>query len=80
MIVESDSFRFLDNGINNNNEFNIKKLSFLDFNHHYTEECNPAYFISYDKGKIEYTWVGASKAQDILKSNSIVLQFNLFII
>lgn len=55
-------------------EQNYTEPIFLDFNHHYTEECNPAYFISYDKGKIEHTWVGAAKPQDILKSNSIVLR------
>lgn len=55
-------------------ELNYTEPIFLDFNHHYTEDCNPTYFISYDKGQIEYTWVGASKAQDILKSNSIVLR------
>jgi hypothetical protein len=47
---------------------------FLDFNHHYIGECNPAYFLSYDKGKIEYTWERASKEKDFLKSNSIVLR------
>ena len=49
-------------------------LIFLDFNHHYIGNCIPAYFISYDKGKIEYTWEGVSKEKDYLKSNAIVLR------
>jgi hypothetical protein len=63
-------------------ELNYSNPIFLDFNHHYTGDCNPTYFISYDKGKIEYTWESASKEKNYLKSNSIVVrqvskQFNV---
>lgn len=47
---------------------------FLDFDHHYTGDCDPAYFISYDKGKIEYTWESGSKEKDYLKENAIVVR------
>lgn len=55
-------------------DMNYTDPIFLDFRHHYTGDCNPAYFISYDKGKIENTWLNAPKGNDILKSNSIVLR------
>src|SRR5690606_6553239 len=55
-------------------ELNYSDPIFLDFNHHYTGDCYPTYFVSYDKGKIEYTWESGSKEKDYLKSNSIVLR------
>src|SRR5690606_25924537 len=47
---------------------------FLDFNHHYTGNCEPDYFISYDKGKIQNSWNGAQKEIDFLKEKSIVVR------
>lgn len=35
---------------------NYKRPIFLDFNHAYTEEIKPDYFLSYDKGRIKYKW------------------------
>jgi hypothetical protein len=63
-------------------ELNYSDPIFLDFEHHYTGDCYPAYFISYDKGKIEYTWESASKEENYLKTNAIVVrqvnrQFNV---
>lgn len=55
-------------------DLNYTDPIFLDFKHHYTGDCNPTYFISHDKGKIENTWESASKEKDFLKSNSIVLR------
>lgn len=55
-------------------DLNYTDPIFLDFNHHYTGDCNPTYFISYDKGKIEYTWESDSREKNYLKSNSIVLR------
>ncbi|HTA63051.1 MAG TPA: hypothetical protein VK835_11370 [Bacteroidia bacterium] len=55
-------------------ELNYSGPIFLDFNHHYTGECKPAYFISYDKGKIDYTWESTTKEKDYLKANAIVVR------
>lgn len=55
---------------------------FLDFNHHYIEDCEPVYFISYDKGRIDYTWESDINEKDYLKEDAIVVrqvsrQFNI---
>ncbi len=47
---------------------------FLDFNHYYVGNCEPDYFISYDKGKIGYTWNGANEEKDLLKEKAIVIR------
>jgi hypothetical protein len=55
-------------------QLNYTDKIFLDFNHHYTGNCEPDYFISFDKGKIEYSWSGADKEKDFLKEKSIVVR------
>lgn len=55
-------------------ELNYKDQIFLDFNHHYTGDCKPDYFISFDKGEIEYTWSGAEKQESLLTKKSIVIR------
>lgn len=55
-------------------QLNYNDKIFLDFNHHYTGNCEPDYFISFDKGKIEYSWSGADKEKDFLKEKSIVVK------
>lgn len=55
-------------------QLNYSGSIFLDFNHHYTGNCNPDYFLSYDKGKIQDSWSGAEKGKDFLKKNSIVVR------
>ncbi|WP_353778081.1 hypothetical protein [Winogradskyella sp. 3972H.M.0a.05] len=55
-------------------ELGYKDQIFLDFNHHYTSDCPPDYFISFDKGEIEYTWGGANKPKPILSKRSIVIR------
>jgi hypothetical protein len=55
-------------------QLNYTNKIFLDFNHHYTGNCNPDFFISYDKGKIQYSWSGADKEKDFLKNKSIVVR------
>lgn len=55
-------------------ELNYSDPIFLDFNHYYTGQCKPDYFVSYDKGNIQYDWEGASKEKDYLNSKSIVLR------
>lgn len=55
-------------------QLNYTEKIFLDFNHHYTGNCEPDYFISFDKGKIEYSSIGADKEKDFLKEKSIVVR------
>ncbi|WP_438966702.1 hypothetical protein [Flavobacterium sp.] len=55
-------------------QLNYKGPIFLDFNHHYTGDCEPDYFISFDKGEIEYTWSGAEKQKPFLPKKSIVIR------
>lgn len=53
---------------------NYEDQIFLDFNHHYTGDCKPDYFISFDKGTLEYTWNGADKQKPLLSKKSIVIR------
>lgn len=53
-------------------QINYNDKIFLDFNHYYTGNCNPDYFISYDKGKIQESW--NDKEKDYLKKKSIVVR------
>lgn len=46
---------------------------FLDFNHHYTDDCEPDYFVSFDDGKIKYRWNDHLK-ENLLKENAIVVR------
>ena len=55
-------------------EFDYTDPIFLDFNHHYTGDCEPDYFVSFDKGAIEYTWGGADKPKPFLSKKSIVVR------
>jgi hypothetical protein len=55
-------------------QLNYSEQIFLDFNHYYVGNCEPDYFISFDKGKIQYTWHGADKEKDFLKEKSIVVR------
>ncbi|MCK8523496.1 hypothetical protein M0D21_18075 [Aquimarina sp. D1M17] len=55
-------------------ELGYKDQIFLDFNHHYTGECESDYFISYDKGAIEYTWNGSTDQKSLLRNKSIVIR------
>ncbi|WP_299521827.1 hypothetical protein [Winogradskyella sp.] len=55
-------------------ELGYKKQIFLDFNHHYTGDCEPDYFISFDKGAIKYTWNGATNQKPIFDNNTIVIR------
>jgi hypothetical protein len=54
-------------------ELNYSDQIFLDFDHHYTSNCDPVYFISYDKGKIEYTSTEKHE-NDYLSTNAIVVR------
>lgn len=54
-------------------EINYKELIFLDFNHAYTGDCDPDYFISYDKGNINESWED-KRQKDYLKENSIIVR------
>ena len=55
-------------------QLGYKDQIFLDFNHHYTGDCKPDYFISFNKGAIEYTWSGAEKQEPPLSKKSIVIR------
>jgi hypothetical protein len=55
-------------------QLNYTNKIFLDFNHHYTGTCDPDYFISFDKGKIQNSWSGADKEKDFLEEKSIVVR------
>jgi hypothetical protein len=55
-------------------ELDYKKQIFLDFNHHYTGDSEPDYFISFDKGVIKYTWSGATNQKPIFDKNAIVIR------
>ena len=55
-------------------ELDYKAPIFLDFNHHYTGDCIPDYFISFDKGLIEYPWTDATKIKPLLKNKSLVIR------
>lgn len=55
-------------------KMNYNGKIFIDFNHHYTGNCDPDYFLSYDKGKIQYSRSGVDKEKDFLKEKSIVVR------
>jgi hypothetical protein len=55
-------------------ELNYSDPIFLDFNHYYTGQCKPVYFVSYDKGNIEYNRESNSREKDYLNANSIILR------
>jgi len=51
-------------------QLNYSEQIFLDFNHYYVRNCEPDYFISYDKGKIQSTY----EKEFFLKEKSIVIR------
>lgn len=51
------------------------KTIFIDFNHYYTGNCTPNYFISFDKGKVLGNKLeNGEPEKEILKQNSIVIR------
>ena len=46
---------------------------FLDFEHHYTSEITPDYFISYDDGSIKESWSGGDVLR-FLEGNALVVR------
>lgn len=54
-------------------ELNYNQEIFLDFTHFYVEDCNPVYFISFDKGAIQYSW-SKDKQEDIFKDSVIIIR------
>jgi len=54
-------------------ELNYNKSIYLDFNHAYTGDIDPDYFISFGKGVIKYTW-NNDKAPAVLNTKGIVLR------
>jgi len=45
---------------------------FLDFNHHYTGDCEPDYFVSFDDGGIKEPWENNKKK--LLKGKAVVVR------
>jgi hypothetical protein len=54
-------------------QLNFSDSIFLDFNHYYVDDCNPDYFISFDKGRID-DLSNNLKEKDYLNTNSIVIR------
>lgn len=55
------------------NKLNYKKPILLDFNHAYTKDIEPDYFISFGKGKINYRWK-EKKQKGLLKTKGMVIR------
>ena len=55
-------------------QLNYNETILLDFRYNYYDKCETDCFISYDKGKIQYTWKDADKAKDILPVNVITIR------
>jgi hypothetical protein len=55
------------------NTLKYKDTIFLDFNHHYTGDVRPDYFISYDDGSIKQTWSGAETLY-FLRGKALVIR------
>ncbi|MGX7667610.1 hypothetical protein [Flavobacterium pedocola] len=57
-------------------KLNYSQTIFLDFDHYYVGQCQPAYFISFDKGKdhIKKVYADGEPEKDILKDNAIVIR------
>lgn len=49
------------------------KQIFIDFNHHYTNDCEPDYFISFDDGKIKYQWEDNNQ-EKLFDGNAVVIR------
>ena len=56
-------------------ELKYNKQVLLDFHHHYTSDCQPSYFISFDRGKIEHSSESTWNEKSLLKRNGIVVRF-----
>ena len=54
-------------------ELNYSEPILLDFNHFYVDDCTPDYFISYDKGNIEY-YVWEWNTDYVMKTNAIIIR------
>lgn len=54
-------------------ELNYNEPVFIDLHHHYTSDCDPDYFISFDKGAIQETY-RTEQTRSILKANSLVVR------
>ena len=55
-------------------ELNYSEPILLDFSHFYVKYCDPDYFISYDKGNIEYYWGEWITDSSIIEDNAIVIR------
>lgn len=55
------------------NTHKYKETIFLDFNHSYTGDVRPDYFISYDDGPIKQTWSGVETLY-FLKGEALVIR------
>ena len=55
------------------NSYKYEDTIFLDFNHSYTGDVRPDYFISYDDGSIKQTWSGAETLY-FLKGKALVVR------
>jgi len=56
-------------------DLNYVNPVFIDLTHCYTEHCNPAYFLSFDKGEIDYEIEGMKNPAPPLKQRGLVLRF-----
>lgn len=54
-------------------DLGYSKQVFLDFDHHYTGDCEPDYFISFDDGNIKEPWEDYNK-KDLFKGRAIVVR------
>jgi hypothetical protein len=54
-------------------QLNFTKPVFIDFNHHYVDNCEPGYFLSFDDGSIVQTWE-TGKSKPFLKEKSLVIR------
>lgn len=55
-------------------QLNYTDNIFLDFNHHYTGNCDPDFFISYDNGTVRKSWNNEPIEKDTLSNKSIVIR------
>lgn len=54
-------------------DLGYSKQVFLDFNHHYTSDCESDYFISFDNGKIKEPWEDYTK-KNLLNEKALVVR------
>lgn len=46
----------------------------INLKHFYIRDCEPDYFVAYDKGKLRDAWSGADSAEDLFTKESIVIR------